>query len=461
MTGPLIGQSGTGNNDLSIAFGDALTGFWRAGTTLILSVGGQPLITIDPVTGIGSAVELRMGGRRITTLADPRDPDDAVTKHYADALQPDIDFSDYLRRDGGAMTGPLFLVGDPTIADQAATKRYADALMPDLNPYLRRDGGQMTGPLVTTSGTGLTNPGLAIGDNATGFYRSGNVLIIGVSGSMVAQLFVDDWMMTVPLNMALQRIYNVANATADTDALNRRTADARYLRRDGGTMDGTLITVPGTGQNDLGLGIGDGNTGFYRAGSGTGADLMLLVAGYPMLILTGTREAVISGPLSMALNRIFNLAAPTLANDAATKNYVDQRRATTVAYMMTADLALAADFRAIMLPTGYNIPRGGNSRVMVTLVGGLRFGSGNQIGMAQVRLTPGNIVHNIFAYSVADGANVEGSGVNLSLMVDVTGANPQIGLEIRQLGGTSAMVLAGSTSDPQRTIVTIQDLGAI
>src|SRR5580698_8142361 len=39
--------------------------------------------------------------------------------------------------------------------------------------YLLKAGGQMTGPLITRDGGSATNPGLAIGENSTGFYRTG------------------------------------------------------------------------------------------------------------------------------------------------------------------------------------------------------------------------------------------------------------------------------------------------
>ncbi len=49
--------------------------------------------------------------------------------------------------------------------------------------------------------------------------------------------------------MLFNRVVNVADATADEDALNRRTGDGRYLRKTAGwsgsfaTGDGRTVTV--------------------------------------------------------------------------------------------------------------------------------------------------------------------------------------------------------------------------
>lgn len=98
--------------------------------------------------------------------------------------------------------------------------------------YLLQAGGQMSGPLITATGSGPTNPGLGVGDNATGFYRAGQTLLLAVSGTMYQQWLASppSLMMTVPLNMAVQPIQNLADARDGApgamDAVNRRTMDA-------------------------------------------------------------------------------------------------------------------------------------------------------------------------------------------------------------------------------------------
>jgi hypothetical protein len=216
--------------------------------------------------------------------------------------------------------------------------------------FLPRVGGQMSGPLITAPGTGLTNPGLAIGDNATGFYRTGNVLAITISGSMVSQLFVDNWMMTVPMNMALQRVYNLGDAVAPQDALNQRSGDGRYLARSGGQLTGTLTTVPGTGINDVGLGIGDNNTGFYRVGTETGSDLGFLIAGYPLMTLHGTRDVSINGPLNMGGSRVANMADATTATDALNVRSGDGRYLAQVGGTLAGVLSFAVGQGIVFQP---------------------------------------------------------------------------------------------------------------
>jgi hypothetical protein len=305
---------------------------------------------------------------------------------------------------GSPTTSPTPPVGDsgPRLANTEFVAR----------DFLARAGGQMSGPLITMMGGGPTNPGIGIGDNTTGFYRSGNLLVTTLGGAIVAQVQPTIAAYFIPLDMGNQRVSNVADATLDQDALNRRTGDGRYLRSNGGTMGGvlsftpnqgiafqpglsviyetaaphgltlrqaagnlgvwiedndstpasrrrilvqgdaltpsggqltgTLTTVPGTGQNDLGLGIGDINTGFYRSGTGAGADLFTLVAGYPMLMLTAAREAIINGPLSMAMNRIFQVGDATGPTDVLNRQSGDAR------YLQQA----GADTRYLQLAAG-------------------------------------------------------------------------------------------------------------
>lgn len=93
--------------------------------------------------------------------------------------------------------------------------------------YLALSGGQMGGPLITATGTGLTNPGIGIGDNSTGFYRAGNTLLLSVGGALYAQWLQApaSVMFTVPLNMATYPITNVGAPNAATDAANRAYVD--------------------------------------------------------------------------------------------------------------------------------------------------------------------------------------------------------------------------------------------
>jgi hypothetical protein len=288
--------------------------------------------------------------------------------------------------------------------------------------FLPRAGGQMSGPLIATSGGSLTNMGLAFGDNATGFYRTGNILVIGVSGAFIGQWLTNMMQLNVPLMMGGQRVMSVADATAVDDALNQRTADARYLPRSGGTLTGTLTTVPGTGQNALGLGVGDGNTGFYRNGPGVGADLMLLVVGYPLLMLTAARDVLVNGSLSMALNRITSVGDATADTDALNGRTGDARygRAQSVVIDLPGNVIFASATFANLMPITFAIPRGGNSRIMVSVVLDCSLPGDSQICITGVRCSSAPAtIRSGFLYQL----NGACSGVVAQFVFDVAGTS--------------------------------------
>jgi hypothetical protein len=90
------------------------------------------------------------------------------------------------------------------------------------------DGGQMTGFLLTVGGSPGV-PGLMIGSNDTGFYRSGASLWLNVGGAANVIGFLTTLVaMAVPLNMGNRQINAVADPALAQDALNLRTGDARY-----------------------------------------------------------------------------------------------------------------------------------------------------------------------------------------------------------------------------------------
>jgi hypothetical protein len=144
---------------------------------------------------------------------------------------------------------------DGILANFQPAGNYAPA-----GDYLDKAGGQMTGPLITRDGGSAANPGLAVGENSTGFYRTGGgqgLLVTTVSGQIVMQLQPVIAAFFIQLDMGANRVSNVGDATADTDALNRRTADARYapagvgggdfLPLSGGNMTGDISMVGTTG----------------------------------------------------------------------------------------------------------------------------------------------------------------------------------------------------------------------
>jgi hypothetical protein len=334
--------------------------------------------------------------------------------------------------------------------------------------YLDRSGGQMTGALISAPGTGLTNPGLAVGDNATGFWRSGTTLVLSVSGSFIQQYLPDMVQMNVPIMMAGQKITSLADATAAQDALNLRTADARYtpvggggdfLPISGGTLTGTLIAKPGTGINDLGIGVGDNQSGFYR----NGGSLIAMALGFPLLVLDGNARSVLfTGPLLMGGNPITNLGIPVLPGDAATKNYVDvaiaQARSPTVVYDLPADVAFPGDGSwQLLAQVPFILTRTGLSRIQVTL--NCNLSGVNNVASIGARFIEDSVERSVFGFGVTPGG--DSVGFTCNLYHDSAAGLINIPIELTSLPLTGApttfTVLGGS--GPRRSQIVITDLG--
>lgn len=344
---------------------------------------------------------------------DPTQDDHAVTKRYTDALVPDLD--PYLRMDGGRMTGALLLAADPADDTEAVTKRYADALVPDIDfsPYIRKDGGVMTGPFITSYGADVTKVGLGIGDESTGFFRVGTTLVLSVNGALTMQfLATATAMITVPLSMALQKITSLADATAAGDALNVRTADARYLQ---------------------------------------------LVAG-----------GIVQGALQLA-------HIPVALTDAATKQYVDGAIAASPNALRT--FAFTPNEFTINAPTAATI----FLDVNVTLPGGLRnvlisidpiFASPDPPGLPtqwEIYYSTDLILIEspVYVYKIAANPPTAmfRAPVKLTAAVDATSGVVRVTLRVRCPSPSAAPLIqvgAGGTIAPNmRTIVTVQDLGPV
>jgi hypothetical protein len=351
--------------------------------------------------------------------------------------------------------GPLSLDLDPTQPDHAVTKRYADSLVPDLSPYLARAGGQMTGPLIVATGTSVTNPGLAIGDNSTGFYRAGNVVIPVVSGQMVMQWFFDSIMLTVPLNAATQRIYNLADPTADTDALNRRTGDTRYLGKSGDTMRGDLIMSPGTD-----IFLAQNPTADQQAAPRIYVDQQvggrLTQAQADARYLQLTAGGIVQGPTQF-------LNPPVVPNDVVTKGYVDQRRAVSLLIDLLTDVPIPAGAWTTLYTTTYAIPRGGASRVMASV----NVNTKNPTQPGGLILFGARILNNpqrqIFGYSYGGPGN-QSSGFSVDLFLVVNGNNPTITIQIASLdagaGSPMGFTVVGGGGD-DRSQILIADMGPV
>lgn len=375
----------------------------------VLPIAGGTINGALTVMGFTLLVDDTRAMGTLTLDNDPTQPSHAVTRRFVEALVDAIpppdppDLSGYARLDGAEMTGSLLLADDPRDDMEAATKRFAESLVPtippppDLSPYARLDGASFDGPIITARGSSATNPGIGIGDNATGFYRSGNSLGLAVSGDMYMQFLAapQEVMVVKPLNMAVQRITNLADPTVATDAVNRRAGDARYIQSTGGMMTGALTLY---------------------------------------------------GP------------SPQFDNDAVPKVYVDQRRAPSLMVAIGQDVPIpGGTVWTSIFSLPFNIPRGGNSRVRVSLSANIK-DHPVQISLLGARI-PGNPERRVFGYAMSA---MNAPGINVDLFADVTGTNPTITVEVCSFADVNNMpftVIGGDTSVPNRSQLLITDEG--
>ena len=99
---------------------------------------------------------------------------------------------------------------------------------PGGGPFLPLVGGELSGPLNLPNGT-VANPSLQLGaSDGTGLSRSANAIVMSVQGVTIFGTFAGSAQFYGQLSMLNNRLTQVGDATAAGDALNLRTADARY-----------------------------------------------------------------------------------------------------------------------------------------------------------------------------------------------------------------------------------------
>jgi hypothetical protein len=181
----------------------------------------------------------RRDGADYPTLSIPEAPSDQnYYGRYQGTWQPVVEEAPGLtaRRStygwarASAGSAVTWLSLDDTFANFATVDSLADyAPIASLANYLDKAGGQMIGPLITRDGGSATNPGLAIGENSTGFWRtSGNLLVTSVAGIVVTQIQPALAAFFVQVNFTGKALAAVGDPVLGDDALNLRTADARY-----------------------------------------------------------------------------------------------------------------------------------------------------------------------------------------------------------------------------------------
>ena len=442
MTGALIlpANGGIGIGDTpSLAFQTADFGFNRQGAdTLMLSIGG-PLMTWARAAVV-IAADLRMSAHRITNVLDPVDPQDAATRAYVDAAPPNLPALDarYLQLGGGTMQGPLNMGGNfplvglamPFADDQAAPKGYVDVNFVDKRPGAVNQLGET---LVCFNGTGDAHVGLAFGDNATGFRRTGNFVIVNVASTFVAQFGSTEIMFTRPLNMAAtNKIINLATPTLNGDAVNKAYADNGFLALTGGTQTGTIqFSNDNTG---IIWSAGAGG-GVYQAPAGAQGGLILRRAGGQAALWTED-----------------NTGTPATRRRLLTED----DRAPSVVIEPPAPLPVdPPPGWTIFGGANYPIARGGNSRLLVSIsinVGTIT----SSIAIVAARCSiDGAVVseRRCWAYDAAGAAGA--AGFTAQFYADCTGTNPEVLVELQALQGLFTPLAAGDT----RSQILIADLG--
>jgi hypothetical protein len=104
-------------------------------------------------------------------------------------------------------------------------QRITGGVSPDFLPLT---GGSLSGPLQLPNG-GLLQPALTFGMiDGTGFYRVGGTVGLALQGNQTWLFNPGITFCRVDLDLGGHYLNNVADALNTTDALNRRTGDARY-----------------------------------------------------------------------------------------------------------------------------------------------------------------------------------------------------------------------------------------
>jgi hypothetical protein len=200
---------------------------------------------------------------------------------------------------------------------------------------VKKTGDTMTGALNMTSNkiTSLGTPTVT-GDSATKGYVDNQI------GNYVSK--TGDTM-TGALNMSNNKITSLGTPTASGDAATKGYADNKYVAKAGDTMTGDLI-ISNNGATTRNLGCNDlTGANQFRLLLGSPVDVLIHQPTFPVFIHGSNGVQILSNGVENALfglsstdarigfyedlimnsNKITNLANPTSAQDAATKNYVD------------------------------------------------------------------------------------------------------------------------------------------
>jgi len=343
--------------------------------------------------------------------------------------------------------------------------------------YLRTDGANRMVGSVTIEGI---NRGLLLdyGASQPALYTTGALLILRrPAGNAEVQIEDNGGDPASRSNVLTER-------SADLRYLTTAGGDQRYVPATGGIMTGpiqavglppptplNLVTAEWVGQQiaalpPSGITQPEADVRYVQRSGGTGSSMSgnLVINGVVNGVQFITTAFIYAPAAGIVLRR--GLGGNNIYSEASSGDTATRRRllteddiAPSLNLLMVADVPLTATFQNVF-SVAYPIPRGGNSRVQVTITGGLRAAQISSLGMVQVNCTPGTQVQNVFTYTVDSGGGIPVcNGFSITFDVDVTGTSPMVAAQIRNLT-TTTLVLVGGNSDPERTLVTISDLGA-
>lgn len=320
----------------------------------------------------------------------------------------------------GVPTAPT--AGAGSNSDQLATTVWVQNQF-NVRDYLPRVGGSMDGPLITVAGTGPTNPGLGIGDNSTGFFRSGpGLLNVSAGGVGIAQFMSLVAAFFVPVNIGNNPINAVGDPANATDALNLRTGDSRYLQP-----------------------------------AAADARYLQLAAG-----------GIIAGPLQV-------LTPPVIPNDATNKGYVDNAIGAVATPTTLRTQAFEPNQVVIPSPTGnvvifdqnVDVPAVGLRYLLVTVdpLFACDQPATNPWSLVYAcLLSPPGIVVPVLAFKIGNGTtDFLRSPVSFRVVVDASPGSIRVQLMVRTdtVNPPLTQLGANSTIASMHTVVTVTDLGPV